>query len=58
VRGVGPKVLAAIKKNLADLGLALKAKRAAPRHQSPPPPRAPAAFTVAGNVLRPTAWAR
>jgi hypothetical protein len=56
VRGVGPYVLAAIKQNLSDLGLALKVKRAAPSPTKSLAPRAPIAFSVAGNVIRPAAW--
>jgi hypothetical protein len=59
VRGVGPNVLAGIKQNLADLGLALKTKRPAPSPPTESPPLAAApAFTAIGNVIRPTAWSR
>ena len=58
LRGVGPKVLADIKQNLADLGLSLKTKRAARSPTEPLPRAAPAAFTVAGNVITVAAWGR
>jgi DNA-directed RNA polymerase alpha subunit len=59
IRGIGPRVLADMKQNLADLGLSLKGNR--PRLSPPEPkpqPRAPRAFTTTGNVIRPAAWNR
>ena len=56
VRGVGPKVLAGIKQNLADLGLSLRS----PSPPPPPPPAEPTVTVLDGGcrLIRPTAWSR